>query len=64
MLSGPFDEGHVAGDVPTACDLLDVIQCVTVLLKVVVPLKGGFVVCVQCDTGDMAQMCRDTDVVC
>ena len=45
MFSEPYDEGHVASDVPTSCDFLGVVQCVTVVLRVVVPSKGECVVC-------------------
>jgi hypothetical protein len=62
MLSGPIDEGHVASDVRTMCVLLDVTQCVTVVLKGRGAVEGRVCGLLQCDTGDVVQMCRDTDV--
>jgi hypothetical protein len=59
MLFGPYDEGHVASDVPTVCILLDVTQHVTVVLKSRGAVEGRVCGVLQCDSGDMAQMCRD-----
>jgi hypothetical protein len=62
MLSGPIDEGHVASDVPTVCVLLDVTQCVTVVLEGRGAVEGRVCGVLRCDTGVVVQMCRDTGV--
>lgn len=62
MLSGTFGEGHVASDAPTVRVLLDVTQCVTVVLKSRGAVEGRVCGVLQCDTGDVVQMCRDTGV--